>query len=1516
MDIGRRCIFFYSCPSIDAKDIYSGKLEVILSLIWTLIQHFQIYGHLEIEPLLAWINAQIPDQHVKNFTTDWNDGVALCALVEYIQPSLCPKYATLDRKEKLNNCKKGIRLAENKLRPRVKRILEPDELCDPEVDEHCVVTYISSFCKPANGLLLKWIQGLLPNRNIKNLGTDWKDGENLACLLNTLLPDLFPKREELNLMQVMKVGEERTGIKPPPKLADGNIDELSMSTYLAQFWHARSIPSDVRCTGHGLTKAFAGQPATFEINATKIGLKSSDFNVSILDSKSESIEQHIKSIDESYQVEYITWSAGKLEIDIKVKGFAIRATPFYVEVIGTSPAISLKVKDQYAKVGSPILMEVQGISKDRNLDISLQDMSRDTVLRADGIVQTNEGIVECSFKTTQAGKYKIVAKYLGFEIPGSPFEVEIVDPTQYSIKMCKPTSRLTVNEQSTFAITPSHANFSFLSAKVHTPGDSEPTLINLTQQNGSIIGKFIPTKAGSYNVVVTCAGDKISGSPIHFTAFDSEARLPRFVQVNSPHLMSLNTKEAGPSSVKVSSSQTDVLTIRGESDVDNQVYSIKFIPKKVGESTVDVTVNGISLVQNPPHTVFVCDASRCVASGTVLQSGCAKCNEEFKVTVQTEGAGKGELTGRLERGPQTTYPLTPEANSDGTYHFSLTPYDAGMHSLSILWGGFHIPNSPYKVKVSSDADQYSAYGEGLKEAVARKTANFMLVGPQSGLVKEGMLQVCIKDARYKSKMVTSKEEFDRSSEKSLVYYVTDNEKGSYSIDYRVPDHGNYTLHITVDGKSIPNSPFHIRVHPAFDPTKCNVFGRAIEDSYSIVLGKSIEFKVDTTEAGNGKLTAKVTGPRTTSPLVTITEEKKSNYSKRIYDVKIDPEEIGEYKVDLFWKEELIPGSPFSFEVGDPTKVKVLNLPVASAYIAQVNKTLQFVVDSKTAGKGKLECTVKTSSIEDGRSHDNVMTIKPKLQDDMTHLFDYTPNKAGQMQLCLTYNGENILPSTWECEIANPVPTQVIPLIRNLYGKQNEHIRFIVSGLARNKEKNMKITVFHPQHKDLKVQKAKNHESSTVYHFIPQHLGEYEVSVKVDSRDIHGSPFHVKIVNPDACIVQEDIPTAIYPSQNKQFLIETSEAGPSEFTFDTDDLSTSPILSFEFNSKHPGKTLVDVRGLEPGKCKVFLKWGGYEIPKMPVEITVFDPQQSHFSCEQIKAGNIKTTDRVSLAINTTAVGSCKPTVLAEGPTQTYSVEIEEIESGKYKASFTPQEHGSQMVKIFVGDVMLSNCPLKFETLDEKITPEGSVEMQETDYGSEDTSKHLDKYNEQEDEPLSEEIVTPEHSTDQSESKDEQHHQASDESTTDEIEHKPITDQQTKEVHTQTNITYKVKQEIQVGVPFIIGVDTKDKEKTDLRLRVVDPSKEHKVEIEEKPEEWRATYTALEKGGQELQVFCGDSDIEISGTPIKIFASNGKRSVTNHWKTAFFILVATVLLPFLLLVVIMLGFHVTDPTERPI
>lgn len=62
--------------------------------------------------LLRWINNKLPELRITNFTTDWNSGIALAALVDAIAPGLFPDWADLKPEDSLLIAKKAIALAD------------------------------------------------------------------------------------------------------------------------------------------------------------------------------------------------------------------------------------------------------------------------------------------------------------------------------------------------------------------------------------------------------------------------------------------------------------------------------------------------------------------------------------------------------------------------------------------------------------------------------------------------------------------------------------------------------------------------------------------------------------------------------------------------------------------------------------------------------------------------------------------------------------------------------------------------------------------------------------------------------------------------------------------------------------------------------------------------------------------------------------------------------------------------------------------------------------------------------------------------------------------------------------------------------------------------------------------------------------------------------------------------------------------------------------------------------------
>ena len=120
-------------------DIMEHNPKLILGLIWTLILRYQLGIGAIVEPevppekgdkketpkpkkkqpsgsakklLLGWLQATLPDENIKNITTNWNDGVRLSGLVNNLKPGLIPNHSTLDPNNALNNTRNAMDLAE------------------------------------------------------------------------------------------------------------------------------------------------------------------------------------------------------------------------------------------------------------------------------------------------------------------------------------------------------------------------------------------------------------------------------------------------------------------------------------------------------------------------------------------------------------------------------------------------------------------------------------------------------------------------------------------------------------------------------------------------------------------------------------------------------------------------------------------------------------------------------------------------------------------------------------------------------------------------------------------------------------------------------------------------------------------------------------------------------------------------------------------------------------------------------------------------------------------------------------------------------------------------------------------------------------------------------------------------------------------------------------------------------------------------------------------------------------
>merc|ERR1712100_1011308 len=160
---------------------------------------------------------------INNFGTNWNDGKALCALVNALEPGLCPDHKEKNAADKVKNCQEGMDKALQDMG--IPQLLDAKDLANPKVDEQSVMTYISYFrdYEQKGARRTKWAD------KCRAFGPGLQEGvAEEAAAFTVVTPKEMPKDKELKI--VVEGPKDKAEVKCTPK-GDGSYDvEYTPST--------------------------------------------------------------------------------------------------------------------------------------------------------------------------------------------------------------------------------------------------------------------------------------------------------------------------------------------------------------------------------------------------------------------------------------------------------------------------------------------------------------------------------------------------------------------------------------------------------------------------------------------------------------------------------------------------------------------------------------------------------------------------------------------------------------------------------------------------------------------------------------------------------------------------------------------------------------------------------------------------------------------------------------------------------------------------------------------------------------------------------------------------------------------------------------------------------------------------------------------------------------------------------------------------------------------------------------
>lgn len=795
--------------NISSSDIVEGNLKLILGLMWTLILHYSISmpvweGEDDFDPsltpkqrLLRWIQNKIPDVPVNNFTTDWNDGKAIGALVDSIAPGLCPEWKSWQPEDSVKNIGEALQLAEDWLD--VPQLIRPKEMSNRKVDELSMMTYLSQF----PGAKLK------PNAPLRSTAGN---PARVRCYGPGLQPTGVCVGAETHFtVETFSAGKGQVEViieNPQSALVPVEIkynDDKNMTytcTYTATMEGEHKITVKFDKTevpkspfkvsvkgsplGDGYKKCHAKGPGIEPKGKVRVGQQThidiftgdagaGQVEVIILDpeGKPNTCPCRLRKLnDEKYKCEYVAESPGLHSISILFAGKQIQKSPFGVNVDPFKDPRKVKatgrgLQSSGLRVGDLAKFQVciDGAGEgDLDVKLTAPDGSEQKVnvkRSAD-----NKLVFDCDYTPSQEGDHRLSISFGGQEI--RQFEINVAPPSQSKVTAYGPgLYGGTVGKPNKFRVD-TKGERGTLGFTIDGPGEAKIECKD--NGDGTADVEWTVPAPGEYALHIMSNGEDIPNSPYcaqikRRNSFDEDKFNDWYKSSHKTEYDEwIKERKSSTSSISATSSKPAAGQQAGSSNVATATAGAAGGADKKERK----------IVAGLPSTITIK-----MADTTGLRA----------YIVAPDGS-------------KTDCNLKPHDDGTGKLTVVFTATEPGEHFVHLIKNDREVGGSPFKIQVASkvagDPTKVSVDTESLKSGSIDTTNSFKIDSRAAGAGKIGVSM--------------------QGPCKPEVTCLPDKEAGVFIVTWRVTEAGKYSLELRYDGVEIAGSPFTIDVPTAATTT--------------------------------------------------------------------------------------------------------------------------------------------------------------------------------------------------------------------------------------------------------------------------------------------------------------------------------------------------------------------------------------------------------------------------------------------------------------------------------------------------------------------------------------------------------------------------------------------------------------------------------------------------------------------------------------------------------------------------
>uniref|UniRef100_A0A8C4QEV7 Filamin C n=1 Tax=Eptatretus burgeri TaxID=7764 RepID=A0A8C4QEV7_EPTBU len=1102
--------------SIDSKAIVDGNLKLILGLVWTLILHYSISMPMWDEDdedakkqtpkqrLLGWIQNKVPQLPITNFNRDWKDGKALGALVDNCAPGLCPDWEDWDPNMPVDNAREAMQQADDWLG--VPQVIAPEEIVDPNVDEHSVMTYLSQFpkakLKPGAPVRPK-----IDSKRVRAYGPGIERTGNVV-----LKPGCFTvETADAGLGEVLVYVEDPEGHTEEAKVVANNDKQRSHSvvyhpkvvgmhkvTVLFAGQHVQGSPFEVdvagglvgnankvSARGPGLepTGIVAHKPTHFDIYTAGAGV--GDVVVVIVDPQGARDTVHVTLEDRGNNVFRCTYqpiSEGQHTIHISFGGTAIPNSPYRVHVSHASQAgmcrawgRGLQAKGLRVHETASFRVHTKGAGTGELVVVlRIPGGAEETLKKQDA----GDGVFEFEYRPNIPGKYTVSITWAGQHIPRSPFEVEVSSsPGQQKVRAWGPGLKTgVVGKSADFIVEAIGTEVGTLGFSIEGP--SQARIECDDRGDGSCDVRYWPTEPGEYAVHVLCDDDDITHSPfmahIHPAPQNS---FPEKVKAYGPGLspsgciveqateFTVDARAAGNGPLKIYAQDAEGKKIEvSVNQAKDGTFHCVYTPHKAIKHTFIITWGEVN-VPHSPFRVFVGEGSHpelVKVYGPGVEKTGIKANEPTYFTVDCSEAGQGDVSIGIKCSPGVVG--TGEAdidfdiikNDNDTFTVKYMPPGPGHYTIMVLFAD--------KVSMCFCVHYTTLHSV------------YHILSLPCKIIQDNRITRC-----YHSDRATS---LSNAEEVQIVPGVENLGASVTKI--------SICCHVCIGMQEIVNSPFRVKVDPSHDML-------SIPSPTGVDVSRETTFTVCTRDAGGqGKLDVRVLGPGLKPTPCRV----DGTSAEAVQKIHYTPKEEGSYKVEISYDGHPIPGSPFSVEAfvpADPTKVRAYGPGLKGGEVA---RPALFTIDTKGAGTGGLGLTVEGPCEAKIECRDN---------GDGSCSVSYLPTEAGDYLVNILFADKHIPGSPFHVHV-HPAfdPSKVTARGPGLErGKADEACIFTLD-CSRAGHADIEIEITAADGTRAEVRVHDNGDGTYDITYTPPCPGNYIITVRYGGQPVPAFPMSVHI----------------------------------------------------------------------------------------------------------------------------------------------------------------------------------------------------------------------------------------------------------------------------------------------------------------------------------------------------------------------------------------------------------------------